>query len=119
MGVIAVAPASTHARTTASIWAGSSEMPGRIGAISTPHGRPASASLATVSTRRMGLGACGSTARQTSSSRQPIENAVLTSVRVAASASRSMSRPMSVDLVRIENGFAASASTSMTPRVSR
>jgi hypothetical protein len=117
--VIDVAPASTQARTTASICSGSSEMPGRTGAISTPHGRPASASFATVSTRRSGLGVCGSTARQTCSSRQPIEKAKLTSVRAAASASRSMSRPMSVDFVRIENGFAASVSTSTRPRVRR
>ena len=42
-----------------------------------------------------------------------------TSVRRAASASRSRSRRISVDLVRMENGLAASASTSTMPRVRR
>ena len=61
----------------------------------------------------------GSLSFHTSSSTVPTENAVCTLVRRAASARTSMSRRMSVDFVRIENGFRASASTSTIPRVSR
>ncbi len=74
-------------------------------------------SLATASTRRMGWGVPGSVSFHTSSSRVPMEKLARTSEWAAASASRSRSRRMSVDLVRMENGLRASASTSTMPRV--
>ena len=69
--------------------------------------------------RWRGRGVPGSVIRHTSSSRVPIEKLVCTSVRAAAAVSTSRSRRISVDLVRIENGLAASPSASMMPRVSR
>ena len=51
-----VAPASTHASTTAASWSSLSERPGSTGATSTPHGMPASFSRATASTRGAGMG---------------------------------------------------------------
>ena len=80
-------------------------MPGRIGAIRTPHGMPASFSARTASIRFRGCGVPGSLARHASSSSVPIENAVETSATLEASTSRSRSRRISVPLVRIENGF--------------
>ena len=99
------APASTHAFTTASSCSGESDSPGSTGATSTPHGTPAALSLATASTRRRGWGVPGSVSFHTSSSRVPMEKLARTSSVGAASASRSRSRRMRVDLVRMENGL--------------
>ena len=61
----------------------------------------------------------GSVCRHTSSSSVGTENVTDTSARRAASASTSMSRTISGPRVMIPNGFDASASASMQPRVSR
>ena len=71
------------------------------------------------STRCRGGGVPGSLLRQARSSSVPMEKLMPTEVRFAASASRSRSRRIIVDLVRIENGLRASESTSISPRVSR
>jgi len=94
-------------------------MPGRIGAISTDGRSPAAASREIASSRLLGDAAPGSVIRATASSSVPIDIATLTRVRPAASLSRSMSRTISDDLVRIENGLRRRDSTSTSPRVSR
>ena len=119
MGEIDVAPASSAASTTARSCTGSSEMPGRIGAINTLVGMPASVRVRIASMRAFGCGVPGSVRRQTSSSSVPIENAALTDVTSAAAVSRSRSRVMSVPFVRIENGLRYSVSAPMMPRINR
>jgi hypothetical protein len=94
-----------HPSTTARSCSGASVMPGRIGAIRTPHGIPAWFSAATASRRFRGCGVPGSLAFHASSSSVPIENAVETSATCAASTSRSRSRRISVPFVRMEKGF--------------
>ncbi len=80
-------------------------MPGRIGAINTPVGMPASTNVRSASIRARGLGVPGSVVRQTSSSSVPIENAADTGACSAARSSRSRSRVINVPFVRIENGL--------------
>ena len=113
------APAVTHASTTAASCSGESDMPGSTGAIRTPQGMPAAFRRATASTRRSGGGVPGSLARHTSSSSVPIERLQRTRPARAASASRSVSRRIMGDLVRIENWFPAAVSSAIRPRVSR
>ena len=113
-----LAPASAAPFTTASIWAGRSESPGRTGAISTPEGTPRSLSRFTASRRLRGCDVPGSERDHTSGSRVPIEKSTVTSVTLAASASSSRSLSTNGDLVRIENGLRRSTRTSMIPRVS-
>ena len=93
-------------------------MPGSTGATSTPHSMPASTSRRRASTRWRGGGVPGSLVRQARSSSVPIEKLTPMVVRFAASTSRSTSRRIMVDFVRIENGLRASESTLIRPRVS-
>ena len=65
--------------------------------------------------RRSGAGVPGSMARHSDLSTKAAETFSPTSVTSAASSSRSRSRRISVPLVRIENGFAASRSAAMMP----
>ncbi len=115
-----LAPASRHALTT------SSSCCGRVRDAGQHRGDEDAALDAGVdqrgaAPRRAGAGeGCRARCvRQTASSSVPIEKLMPTVVRLAASTSRSRSRRIIVDFVRIENGFRASESTSISPRVSR
>ena len=94
-----------------------SERPGSTGAISTPHGTPASFSRLTASIRLSGGGVPGSVSFHTSRSSVPMETSSRTRVRAAASTSRPRSRRTSVDFVRMLKGLAASLSTRTIPCV--
>jgi hypothetical protein len=111
--VTLTAPAEAMAATVASIEASVSVRPGRIGAISTPTGKPASVSCRIASSRRRGLGVPASTVRQSPSSTKPTEYDTPTRVTVAACRSNGRSRSSRVPLVRIENGLAKSRSAEM------
>ena len=118
MGETCRAPAAAACRTASSSWAGESDRYGTTGPMSTPQPRPRSFSAAHASSRRAGAGVPGSIDRHRSLSVKPADTFSPTSVTSAAAASRSMSRRISVPLVRIENGLAASVSAPMMPGIS-
>ena len=104
------------AATSRSSWSGPSEMPGRIGATSTPQGTPARSSAATVSSRRSGLGVLGSVSRHTSRSRHPTDRSTCTRPpfgRLRRARPRRGAR--AVDFVTIENGLPAAVSAATMP----
>jgi hypothetical protein len=119
MGVTEAAPAAAICRTVASSCCGESDRNGTIGPISTAHGSPAAANAAHTPSRRCGLGVPGSRSRHSASSAQPTDTASPTSVTSAAWQISSRSRRISVPLVRIENGLAASRSAVRMPGMSR
>ncbi len=80
---------------------------------------PASTSSRSARSRWRGGAVPGSVVRQTSSSSVGTENVTDTSARADASCSTSTSRTTSGPRVMSANGFAARASTSRQPRVSR
>ncbi len=119
MGDTDAAPAAAICRTVASSCSGESDRNGTIGPISTAQGRPAAANAAHTSSRRCGLGVPGSRSRQSAWSAHPTDTASPTSVTSAAWQISSRSRRISVPLVRIENGLAASRSAVRIPGMSR
>ena len=116
---IEVAPASRAARTTSAIFAGSSDSPGRIGAIPTLASMPASINVRIARSRWPGGAVPGSVNRQIVGSSVGIENVTPTSARLLAYARTSMSRTISGPRVISPIGVRASPSASIAPRVSR